>query len=293
MVAFYFLALLFAFASAFVAVQALTPSPSQVYEMRQRAASRAEARAIQSPILRLLWPLLVALLPVARHLGKPEYRELKGREIPLAGLPRVVTVDHLISLKLLLSTFLPLFALAEFRSLVLAAVAGAIGWFLPDRIVTEQKHAREQKIVRALPGAVDMLTLAVEAGMDFIAAMQRVVDKAAEGPLREEINTIISDIRLGASRAQALRTFAQRINVPEVVSFVGVLIQADRLGASIGDVLRTQADRMRTERFQRAEKAGAAASQKLLVPLILFIFPAVLIVIIGPVALSFIYGGGM
>ncbi len=293
MVAFYFLALLFAFASAFVAVQALTPSPSQVYEMRQRATSRAEARAIQSPILRLLWPLLVALLPVARHLGKPEYREAKGREIPLAGLPRVVTVDHLISLKILLSTFLPLFALAEFRSLVLAIVAGAIGWFLPDRIVTEQKHAREQKIVRALPGAVDMLTLAVEAGMDFIAAMQRVVDKAAEGPLREEINTIISDIRLGASRAQALRTFAQRINVPEVVSFVGVLIQADRLGASIGEVLRTQADRMRTERFQRAEKAGAAASQKLLVPLILFIFPAVLIVIIGPVALSFIYGGGM
>jgi tight adherence protein C len=75
-------------------------------------------------------------------------------------------------------------------------------------------------------------------------------------------------------------------------SFVGVLIQADRLGASIGAVLRTQADRMRTERFQRAEKAGAAASQKLLVPLAVFIFPAVLIVLIGPVVLSFIYGGG-
>ncbi|MCX6552472.1 MAG: type II secretion system F family protein [Acidobacteria bacterium] len=292
MVAFYFLALLFGFAAAFVAVQALTPSPSQVYELRQRAASRAEAQSIQSPILRLLWPLLSALLPIARKMGKPEYREQKTRDIPLAGLPRVVTVDHLLALKLLLTVSLPLIVLAEFQSVVLAVLGAGIGWILPDRMIAEQKRAREQKIVRAMPGAVDMLTLAVEAGMDFIAALQRVMDKAAAGPLREEIATIISDIRLGASRSAAMRSFSQRINVPEVVSFVGVLIQADRLGASIGEVLRNQADRMRTERFQRAEKAGAAASQKLLVPLILFIFPAVLIVIIGPVVLSFIYGGG-
>ena len=129
--------------------------------------------------------------------------------------------------------------------------------------------------------------------MDFIAALQRVIDKGASGPLREEITTIVNDIRLGDSRSGALRSFANRINIPEVVSFVGVLVQADRLGASIGGVLRTQADRMRTERFQRAEKAGAMASQKVLVPLGLFIFPAVLIVIVGPVVLTMIYGGGL
>jgi len=292
MLVFYFVSLVCGFAAAFVAVQALTPSPSQVYELRQRAAARAEAQTIQSPILRMLWPLIAALLPFARRMGSPEYREKMTRDIPLAGLPRVVTVDHLLALKLLLTVFLPLIVYAEFDSWVFAVAGAIIGWVLPDRMVKEQKRAREQKIVRALPGAVDMLTLAVEAGMDFIAGLQRVMDKAAQGPLREEIATIVSDIRLGASRAAALRSFSQRINVPEVVSFVGVLIQADRLGASIGEVLRTQADRMRTERFQRAEKAGAAASQKLLVPLVLFIFPAVLIVILGPVVLSFVYGGG-
>lgn len=292
MIAFYVLALVFGFVAAFAAVRAVTPSPSQVYEMRQRAAAKAEAQTIASPLLRLLWPVLAILVPFARRMGKPEYREQMTRDIPLAGLPRVMTVDHLIALKLFLAVAAPLFVFLNFQSYVLALAAGGIGYILPDRMIKEQKQAREQKIVRALPGAVDMLTLAVEAGMDFIAALQRVLDKGAKGPLREEIATIINDIRLGESRSGALRSFANRINVPEVVSFVGVLVQADRLGASIGEVLRNQADRMRTERFQRAEKAGAAASQKLLVPLAVFIFPAVLIVIVGPVVLSFIYGGG-
>jgi tight adherence protein C len=290
---FYVLALVFGFAAAFLAVQAVTPSPSQVYEMRQRAAAKAEAQTIASPLLRLLWPILSALVPLARKMGSPEYRTRTARDIPLAGFPRIMTVDHLIALKLFLSVAAPLFVMLEFQNWVLAAVAGLVGYVLPDRMLKEQKHAREQQIVRGMPGAVDMLTLAVEAGMDFIAALQRVLDKGARGPLREEIATIINDIRLGDSRAGALRAFGNRINVPEVVSFVGVLVQADKLGASIGAVLRSQADRMRTERFQRAEKAGAAASQKLLVPLALFIFPAVLIVIIGPVVLSFIYGGGI
>jgi len=292
MVMFYVVALVCGFGAAFLAVHALTPSPSQVYELRQRAAARAEAQSISSPILRILWPILAALVPVARKIGSAEYREAKARDLPLAGFPRVMTVDHLIALKLFLALFAPLLIFVSFDSTAFAVVGGLGGYFFPDRMVTEQKRAREQKIVRAMPGAVDMMTLAVEAGMDFAAAMQRVVDKAADGPLRDEISSVLNDIRLGASRAAALRSFGKRINVPEIASFVGVLIQADRLGASIGDVLRTQADRMRTERFQRAEKAGAAASQKLLAPLAVFIFPAVLIVLIGPVVLSFIYGGG-
>lgn len=100
--------------------------------------------------------------------------------------------------------------------------------------------------------------------------------------------TIINDIRLGTSRADALKGFAARVPIPEVSSFVSMLVQADMLGASIGPVLQQQAERMRVERFQRAEKAGARATQKILVPLVLFIFPAVLIVLIGPVALQFL-----
>jgi tight adherence protein C len=288
---FYLASLMFAFGAAFAAVHALSPSASQVYELRQRAASRAEAHTIHSPLLRILWPVLNAVLPLTRRFGSAEYRAKRAAEIPLAGLPRVMTVDHLIAMKFVMCAIGLLIGNA-YSGPALALVAGGLGFMLPDRMVVEQKHAREQKVIRALPSAVDMLTLAVEAGLDFVAGLQRVVDKAGEGPLREEVATIINDIRLGDSRAGALRSFGKRINVPEVVSFVGVLIQADRLGASIGDVLRSQADRMRTERFQRAEKAGAAASQKLLIPLAVFIFPAVILVLVGPVVLSFIYGGG-
>ena len=291
MIIFYLAALIFAFGAAFVAVHAVSPSASQVYELRQRAASRAEAHTIQSPLLRLLWPVINAVLPLTKRFGSAEYRAKRAAEIPLAGLPRVMTVDHLVSMKFVMAAIGLLVGYA-YSGPVIGLVAGGLGFMLPDRMVVEQKRAREQKIIRALPSAVDMLTLAVEAGLDFVAGLQRVVDKAADGPLREEVATIINDIRLGDSRAGALRSFGKRISVPEVASFVGVLIQADRLGASIGDVLRSQADRMRTERFQRAEKAGAAASQKLLIPLAVFIFPAVILVIISPVVLSFIYGGG-
>lgn len=290
---FYYVSLVFAFVAAFVAARALAPAPSQVYEMRRRAEARVEAQTIQSPLLRIFWPLLSALVPVARRIGSPAYRQQKSRELPLAGFPPAMTVDHLLAMKLVLPVLAFLAIVAILNSPLAAVVAAGLGYILPDRMIAEQKTARERRIVRGLPGAVDMLTLAVESGLDFIAALQRVVDKGGEGPLRDEIATIISDIRLGESRSGALRRFADRISVPEVVSFVAVLVQADRLGASIGQVLRTQSDRMRTERFQRAEKAGAAASQKLLVPLAVFIFPAVLLVIIGPIAVTFILSGSL
>jgi tight adherence protein C len=103
---------------------------------------------------------------------------------------------------------------------------------------------------------------------------------------------MLREIRLGTTRSEALRSLAVRCGVPEVSSFSSVLIQADRLGASIGTVLRAQSDLMRAERFQRAEKAGARASSIVLVPLVLFILPAALLVIVGPVMLRFIYGMG-
>ena len=112
------------------------------------------------------------------------------------------------------------------------------------------------------------------------------------GPLADELSLMLREIRLGTTRSDALRNLAERCGVPEISSFSSVLIQADRLGASIGSVLRAQADLMRTERFQRAEKAGARASSVVLVPLVLFILPAALLVIVGPVILRFIYGIG-
>jgi tight adherence protein C len=294
MILLYLGALALMFAAAAGLVYAAFPSRSLAFELRSRTEGQAEAALIQSPLFRLLWPLLAAMAPYAKRLGSPAYREAKGWELPLSGMPRVMTVDHLLAFKVVLAACLPLLGVwlgGIFMNPVALGGLAVAGYFLPDRMVTEQRRAREQRILRALPSAVDMLTLAVEAGMDFLSGLQRVVDKGASGPLREEIMTIVNDIRIGDTRTGALKSFSRRINIPEIISFVGVLVQAERLGAPVGSVLRSQADRMRTERFQRAEREGAKASQKLLLPLAVFIFPAVMLVIIGPVALSFIYGG--
>lgn len=290
----YFAAVAGMFTAGALAVYALFPSQSQMYELRMRTAEKTEAAAITSPLLKMLWPLLAALAPYTTRIGSAEYREARARELPLAGLPPVMRVEHFLAMKIVMAATLPLvgaWVMPSFRNPVAFVVFGFLGYWLPDRMVKEQRVAREQKVLRALPSAVDMLTLGVEAGMDFLSALQRVVEKGSAGPLKEEITTIINDIRLGATRSTALRSFAGRINIPEIVSFVGVLVQADRLGASVGEVLRAQADRMRTERFQRAEKEGAKASQKLLLPLAVFIFPAVLLVLVAPVVLSFILKG--
>ena len=131
------------------------------------------------------------------------------------------------------------------------AVFGA--FYLPDKIVTSLRQKREKQIVRSMPGAVDVLSLSVEAGLEFLLALQRQVERGLPGALRDELATILNDIRLGKSRAEALKAFATRVEMPEISSFVSVLVQADALGASIGPVLKMQAERMRVERFQRAE----------------------------------------
>ncbi len=160
-------------------------------------------------------------------------------------------------------------------------------------MVTEQRQAREQK--RAACAAVGRRHAdAGRRGRDGLPVGARSAwsTRAAQGPLREEITTIVNDIRLGESRAGALKS----VRAPHQRAGGGVVRRAcwsrpNARRARSATVLRSQADRMRTERFQRAEKEGATASQKLLLPLAVFIFPAVLIVLVGPVVLSFIYGG--
>jgi tight adherence protein C len=202
-------------------------------------------------------------------------------------------VNHLLALKVLMAIFVPLVLqlLGEmFSNLGVLALAVIGGFMLPDWLIADLRKKRERQIIRALPGAVDSLSLLVEAGLEFLMAIQRLVERRRGGPLRDELATVLNDIRLGTSRSEALKALAARLEIPEVSSFVSVLVQADALGASIGPVLQSQAERMRIERFQAAERAGARASQKILFPLVLFIFPAVLIVIIGPVVLAFLYG---
>ena len=242
--------------------------------------------------LRIITPVLEGLSPLVRRIPWASYRAHATTQLQRAGIAEAMTVDNLLVMKILCALLLPLLGAQVLQLLrnpgvYVLAVFGA--FYLPDKIVTSLRQKREKQIVRAMPGAVDVLSLSVEAGLEFLLALQRQVERGLPGALRDELATILADIRLGKSRAEALKGFASRVEMPEISSFVSVLVQADALGASIGPVLKMQAERMRVERFQRAEREGARASQKILFPLVLFIFPSVLIVILGPVILQFIY----
>ena len=142
---------------------------------------------------------------------------------------------------------------------------------------------RQKSILRAMPFMIDMLTLSVEAGVDFMNALQRSLDGRVPDALTEELVRMNHEIQLGTSRRDALANLAARCDMPDMRSFAYALIQADELGVGIGTILRIQSDQIRQKRFDRAEKMANEAPVKMLGPLMLFIFPAVFIVLLGPI----------
>jgi len=170
-------------------------------------------------------------------------------------------------------------------SFPLAGGAAPLVW-LHDRV-----RARRRAIVRALPYAVDLLTLSVEAGLDFTAALSKVVEKGCKGPLAHELSVAIKELRLGKTREEALRNLARRVDVAALTSFVQALAQADRMGTPLGKILRILSTQMRTERTQRAEKLANQAPVKLLLPLVLFIFPTLFLMLFGPIGYQVFLGG--
>ena len=161
----------------------------------------------------------------------------------------------------------------------------AAGWFMPNLILNGHIRDRERKIIRELPYILDLLTVSVEAGLDFMQAVERVVTVLKEGVLVRELGLMHKGLQVGDSRRTVLRQLAYRTEVADVKAVVSALIQADQLGTGIGAVLRTVSAQARTQRSQRAEKMAAQATVKLLFPLML-VFAAVMLIIIGPVVMQ-------
>ncbi len=156
-------------------------------------------------------------------------------------------------------------------------------WILPEFWLYLAVKKRHLAIQRALPFVLDLLTLSVEAGMDFINALQRNCASRRLDPLNEELLRMTKEIQVGSSRRVALRNMAERVGQSDLKSVAFALIQADELGVSIGAMLRIQSEQMRSKRFDRAEKLAAEAPVKMLGPLMLCIFPSVFIILLGPV----------
>jgi tight adherence protein C len=252
----------------------------------------------ESPIINWSRPLVHQLtLKYAKRIKRESFRKDIEYKIMTGGLENELNVDEFIGLKLLWGLFFPvLLAILNF-SLVLGypwfvfVIAIPFGWMIPDLHANKMKKTRYQAIIIDLPFFVDLLALSTQAGADFMGAIQKISDSAESSLLAKELDKVLRDTRLGSTREQALKSMARRLDIAEVTSFVNVLTDADSTGASIGDVLKEQSEQMRLERFVRAEKAGAKASQAILLPMMMFIIPAVFIMVFAPVGLQFIYGG--
>lgn len=174
-----------------------------------------------------------------------------------------------------------------FRELLLGLALLFLGTRLPDLLLGRKISARQSKIRKSLADALDLITICVEAGYGLDAALAKVTEKT-KGPLAEELSRALLEINLGKPRGQALRDMAQRAKVAEFQAFIATLVQAEQMGVSIADILRVQSDSMRVRRRQIAEEAAMKAPVKMLFPLVLFIFPAMFVVILGPTVIKII-----
>ena len=174
--------------------------------------------------------------------------------------------------------------------LPICAVGVLLFALMPRLWLQSELKKRHMSIMRALPFVLDLLTLSVEAGMDFISALQRNCQTRKMDPLNEELLRMIREIQLGSPRREALRKMANRVGQTDLKSLANALIQADEFGVSIGAILRIQSDQLRSKRFDRAEKLAAEAPTKMLGPLMLCIFPAVFIILLGPVIIQVMKG---
>ncbi len=239
------------------------------------------------------------VVPMIR--GKPFWDSLRRkyrRKVIAAGLKDELNADEFIAFKAFLIVFFPIMGgvlksagMIDLDTLYIL-LSGGVGWFYPDFWVNGLIEVRKKKVIRSMPFIVDLLALSTEAGLDLMAAMGKVVEKSKPSPLVEEFDQMLKEVKVGSSRSDAFREMAARLDVTEVNSFVAILISAGDMGAPIGKILRQQSEQIRVTRMLLAEKAGAAAAQKVLLPMMLFIVPAVFLMIIAPVGLGMIYSGG-
>lgn len=238
--------------------------------------------------------------PLAKPLGPKSEAEL-GRlraRLASAGFRSDAAGSIFLGLKFLgllfglfvgASTFLPLYGVVQKTLLWIGAVAGVM-FYLPDLVVWQMGRGRKQAIFLGLPDALDLMVVCVEAGLGLDQAMRKVADEMMKNyrVIAEEFALANFQLQMGRSRSQVLHELGARTGVADLRTLAGVLIQAERFGASVAQALRVQSDSMRTRRRQLAEEKAAKTAVKLIFPLVLFIFPGIFVVLVGPAAITMV-----
>lgn len=215
------------------------------------------------------------------------------RWLDLAGNPAGWDADRILAFKMLgLLAGIPAgvllgaaFRVAILPHLVITVITTVLGFYLPDIILSDKGQRRQQQIQRDLPDAMDLLSISVEAGLGFDAALAQVARNTV-GPLADEFFRVLQEMQIGSGRSEAIRALTERTSVPELRSFTASMVQADAFGIPITNVLRVQAKEQRLKRSQRAEEKAQKVPVKILFPLIFCIMPALFIVVVGPAAIT-------
>ena len=230
-----------------------------------------------------------------RKLMWPGYEDRVRRILIRGGQPQSYSPEDIMALQEigLVVGLLAGFLLANTldQNLAWGLAGGVLGAMYPIIWVNDHVTKRHLAISRALPFNLDLLTLSVEAGLDFTAALDTVVRKGKAGPLRDELSLALKQLKMGKTREEALKGMIARVDLAALTQFVTALIQADKMGTSLGKVLRIQSTQLRLERTQRAEKLANEAPVKMLFPLIACIFPTVFMVLFGPIVFAFMFNG--
>lgn len=242
---------------------------------------------------RVLIPLLEGLADLATRINPQGGMENVQHNLDLAGNPYGWSPMQFLGFRFLAALLLGglgivVLVLAKGmalpRRIVLTGIMAIVGYYLPSLWLRSKTSSRQREITRSLPDALDLLTICVEAGLGFDGAIGRVAEKW-DNELSREFRRVLQEIQLGKLRREALRNMADRIEVPEVSTFVAAIIQAEELGVSIAKVLHIQAEEMRRRRRQRAEELARQAPIKMLPAIAFLIFPAIFVVLLGPAVL--------
>src|SRR5258708_5596034 len=285
------------------------------FSTRERPLSLEEIELAQPFSQRVLLPNLRRFGQFAARFTPQSSLESIQHQVALAGNPRgfdpttfwawrIVATVGLGGFILLVTFLAPPSSILSIRTSTIKALAMALGgsllgFFLPVMLLSSRIKRRQAIIIKAMPDALDLLTVCVEAGLGFDQAMSKVSEKW-ENELSLAFERVIQEVRLGKLRREALRDMADRMDIADMTSFVAAIIQADQLGVSMGKVLRIQSDQMRVKRRQRAEKKAHEAPVKMLIPMAFLIFPSIYIILLGPAvlilmnsaAIKSVFGGG-
>jgi tight adherence protein C len=259
-------------------IEAMTSAPKELTKEIDRPFSD-----------RVMAPLQEKALGVGRRLSGRDSAERVRHKLDIAGNPAGWTVDRVVSGKVIgaiamfvISLALTMLMGVGFTMQVVLVVGGTlVGFFGPNMWLYQQTYDRSNRMLKELPDAIDLLTISVESGLAFDAAIQQVA-KNTEGPLAEEFARVLREMQIGQGRGAALRALADRTNVNDLKSFVSSMVQADSFGIPIAQVLRVQAHEMRTKRRQRAEEKAQQVPVKITIPLIFCILPCLFIAVMGP-----------